>query len=609
MNRRWTTKRVWRVLRFVLIGLGVGGLLAATTDWNWRNQLNRSAADLLVRSLAPQIPVPHIAIVGIDDASLNSTSGYGRLTEWDRTLYARLLAELERAGARVVVFDVLFTGRASAGDAAFAQALRDHPNTVLAVAQADDDQTLAQPIDQLQVGNPLAHVTITPDSDGVLRRVPLLLSVADQQYETLGLAAARLWWNLPANSPLVVANDRATIANWLDLPVQADGALLVDYAGAGKTYPLYSFVSVVNGGLQPNELHDTIVLVGATGTALGDRHATPTTAVMDGVEFHANVLGSLLNRSALVEQSLGSRQAITMLVTLCLTALAGLRRPNVLLAVILGGAVLTPVVGAIALQNGLRLDVPSPLLAFGVVGLTLLALQNAGLRRDHAQVLGLFEQRTPPSVLRELLHSAERGTLHLGGERREVTVVFMDMRGFTALSERLPPEDMMNIINTYLTIIANALIEHGGTLNQYAGDQAMAIFNAPIAQTDHAARAVRAAYEALAAIERFNQSPQAQQLPARASFGAGVNTGVGVVGNVGAMERYDYSVIGDVTNVAARLCGAAPANSVYIGPDTLAENLGTLREQLASVGDLTFKGKEQPLAVSALILPGSGAMA
>jgi len=296
-------------------------------------------------------------------------------------------------------------------------------------------------------------------------------------------------------------------------------------------------------------------------------------------------------------------------VTLSLIALAGLRRPNVLLIVILGGAVLTPQVGAIALQNGLRLDVPGPLLTFGVVGLTLLALQNAGLRRDHAQVLELFEQRTPPSVLRELLHSAERGTLHLGGERREVTVVFMDMRGFTALSERLPPEDMMNIINTYLSIIANALIEHGGTLNQYAGDQAMAIFNAPIAQADHAARAVRAAYEALAAIERFNQSPQAQHLPARTSFGAGVNTGVGVVGNVGAMERYDYSVIGDVTNVAARLCGAAPANSVYIGPDTLAENLGALREQLASVGDLMFKGKDQPLTVSALILPPVGAAA
>ena len=162
MNRRWTTKRVWRVLRFVLIGLGVGGLLAATTDWNWRNQLNRSAADLLVRSLAPQVPVPHIAIVGIDDASLNSTSGYGRLTEWDRTLYARLLVELERAGARVVVFDVLFTGHASAGDAAFAQALRDHPNTVLAVAQADDDHTLAQPIDQLQVGNAAIPATIAP---------------------------------------------------------------------------------------------------------------------------------------------------------------------------------------------------------------------------------------------------------------------------------------------------------------------------------------------------------------------------------------------------------------------------------------------------------------
>lgn len=378
---------------------------------------------------------------------------------------------------------------------------------------------------------------------------------------------------------------------------------MLNYAGPNHTYPQVSLLAVLNGEVDPALFNDKIVLIGSTAAALGDRYTTPTSPLMDGVEIHANAIGTILNANALREQSTSSRRSITLGLVLALTLIAMIRRPWLLFSgmVIEASVILISAVSALQ-QQFLRIDLASPLLAIGLTGLVMLLVQNQLQRQDHTQVLELFAKRTPPSVLSELLKAAERGQLQLGGERREVSIVFMDMRGFTNLSDRLPPEAMMQIINTYLNLIAKALIDHGGTLNQYAGDQAMAIFNAPVAQPDHAQRAIRGAVAALEAIVAFNRSAAAQALPAQASFGAGINTGIGVVGNVGAHERYDYSVIGDVTNVAARLCGAAPANTIYLGPDTLAEELGDLQSLIQPIGPLALKGKEAPLEIAAIVV-------
>ncbi|ABX03588.1 adenylate/guanylate cyclase domain-containing protein [Herpetosiphon sp.] len=592
------SQQIRRGIWFSATGLACLLALLLSDSWGWRRQLDRSAADLLVRQLASYSPQPAIIIVAIDDQALSNETGFGRLTEWDRSIYARLLDKLH--AARVIVFDMLFTGANPAGDQAFTQALEPLEHPILAVSRDNQTNQIIEPASQLVTGRVvLAHSDIIADSDGVVRRIQ---THYDQTalYPAIALASAQAWWHLPAG--LQIEPTATTLTNGVVIPVN-NSSFMLNYAGSNHTYPQVSLLAVLNGEVDPALFNDKIVLIGSTAAALGDRYTTPTSALMDGVEIHANAIGTILNANALREQSSSSRRFITLGLVLALTLIAMIRRPWLLFSGMVIGASVMVISAVSALQQQLlRIDLASPLLAIGLTGLVMLLVQNNLQRQDHTQVLELFAKRTPPSVLSELLKAAERGQLQLGGERREVSIVFMDMRGFTNLSERLPPEAMMQIINTYLNLIAKALIGHGGTLNQYAGDQAMAIFNAPVAQPDHAQRAIRGAVAALEAIVAFNRSAAAQALPAQASFGAGINTGIGVVGNVGAHERYDYSVIGDVTNVAARLCGAAPANTIYLGPDTLAEDLGDLQSLIQPMGALALKGKEASLEIAAIVV-------
>jgi len=166
--------------------------------------------------------------------------------------------------------------------------------------------------------------------------------------------------------------------------------------------------------------------------------------------------------------------------------------------------------------------------------------------------LGAPMFQTSPNVLNQLLKTANDVDLQLGGEQRTISVVFIDMRGYTTIAEMLPPAQVMNIIKTYIGLIADTLLRYGATLTHYGGDQIMAIFNAPLDQPDHAERAVRATIIAIQEISRFNHSNAVQLLPVQAVFGAGINTGKAVVGNVGTDQRHFYTAIGDTVNIAAR---------------------------------------------------------
>ncbi|MCB0144134.1 MAG: adenylate/guanylate cyclase domain-containing protein, partial [Caldilineaceae bacterium] len=190
--------------------------------------------------------------------------------------------------------------------------------------------------------------------------------------------------------------------------------------------------------------------------------------------------------------------------------------------------------------------------------------------------------------------------------------VFIDMRNYTMLAETLAPERVMYIVNTYLGIIAEELIKFDGTLSQYVGDQAMAIFNAPVEQSDHAQRAVNATVAALEAVAVYNRSVCAEyeakgrigDPPLLANFGAGINTGDAVAGNIGTSERYNYTVIGDIVNVAARLCNAAPPGAVYLGPATQSAvvTCTELIERIDEVGPMSLKGKAEPMPVYSIQL-------
>ena len=334
---------------------------------------------------------------------------------------------------------------------------------------------------------------------------------------------------------------------------------------------------------------------------------------MYGVEIHANATATLLRGTALQEQSHTARRFVIVSLAVLLGLMGMLRKPFTLIMMMSFGVLGALMMAILAYQIGhMQLDTAGPLLTFGIVGPTVLVLQNLVQRRERSEIITLLSMQVSQNVSQQLLHVYDRNELVLGGELRQVSVVFIDMRNYTMLAETLAPERVMYIVNTYLGIIAEELIKFDGTLSQYVGDQAMAIFNAPVEQSDHAQRAVNATVAALEAVAVYNRSVCAEyeakgrigDPPLLANFGAGINTGDAVAGNIGTSERYNYTVIGDIVNVAARLCNAAPPGAIYLGPATQSAvvTCTELIERIDEVGPMSLKGKAEPMPVYSIQL-------
>lgn len=601
-----------RILIYPLITFVLGLTLCLMVDRSFYRQLSWRMSDLLLYRFALQVPHERIAIVGIDSASLSDETGFGqRLTEWDRTIYADLIHYLQAAGARVIVFDILFAGNSKQGDEALAAALRDFPNTVLNVVQSDGMYHMPAAI-LLATDPTLGHANVIADSDHVIRRVPLVSQSAGETYEALALNALRLFWQLPRNAPLQELDRSRLLPNGLLVPVDAEGNMLINFSPPGAYIaPQCGISTLLQAGAQasqrphcPDDLfQDKIVFVGATALAARDVHPTPV-GIMYGVEIHANVAASLLSGSALQEQTAASKRLVIIGLALLLGVLGMQRRPTTLVIAVSAGTTLFLLLAIVAFRTvHMRVDVAGPLLTFFCAGAAVLAVQNATQRREQREIITLLSMQISPNISRKLLHAYDRNELVLGGELRTITIVFIDMRNYTALAETLPPEQVMHVINTYLDIIATALIGHDGTVSQYVGDQAMALFNAPAEQADHGLLAVRATVAALRAVHEFNHSAAAKEtlaeIPLLPSFGAGINTGEAVAGNIGTNDRYNYTVIGDTVNVAARLCGAAPPGAIYLGPQTVAAHPAIRQEfpSLHPIEPLHVKGKAEPLDV------------
>jgi len=223
------------------------------------------------------------------------------------------------------------------------------------------------------------------------------------------------------------------------------------------------------------------------------------------------------------------------------------------------------VTGFLAFDKGYILDLFYPLMLLPVLYVSNIVYVVITEQSDRRFVKELFGRYISPQVANEIVSRADSGQLQLGGEQREVSVFFADIRGFTRISEQLSPEAVMQMLNTYLSVIADEVIHHDGIVNKFVGDNIMAVWNAPQSQPNHALLAVKAAWEAQ---QKLAELRQRDNRPIPVQFGIGINTGIAVAGNVGSAGRSEYTVIGDSINVASRICSATPGNEVWIGPET-----------------------------------------
>jgi adenylate cyclase len=576
-----------------------------------------------------------IVVAWIDQDAMDYMRGRGVPFPWPRSLYANVLDYLVTGGAKAVVFDVLFTepGLVAADDAEFGAALARAPRDVLAckfvayrdggfdaeetaqmaargitglsVPGARAERGFALPIPELAAPSAaLGFVNIAADADKVYRGYDLLRHWNGKAYPALALAAALL-----ATAPeqastegLAFDGQRLRVAG-RDIPVNHAAHMQLAFRGPPLTFAHVQFVNIFESMLatSANEtpiypaerFKDKVVLVGINAEGYADVVPTPLSKDFPGVELHATALDNLLRGDALRpiggELLLGAGAAL--LATVLVFVLPGTLWP----ALALAGLLLAIVVSSFALfARGAVLPTAAP--AVGVLlaggGAFLWRLTFEGKKRR--EMKRAFTSYLAPEVVAEVLKDPDR--VKLGGETREVTLLFTDLAGFTALAEHLDAQQLVAFLNDYFTRMCDRVLEQRGVIDKFIGDAIMAMFGAPLPEPAHSARAVRAALAMLAEMDHINAELTAKGKPAVVTR-IGIHAGAAVVGNMGSNKRFDYTAIGDTVNLASRLEGANKAFGTLCLVSEAAWQQGGAGVFGREVGLVRVKGRAQPIRV------------
>lgn len=577
-GRRYRTALWLGVLAVVLAGAadaaGFWERLEGIT-WDWRA---RRLADPAPRDIG-------IKLVLIDGPSLTRIATEQEVRwPWPRAYFAALLEYLHADGARAVVFDLDFvepSGHSVEDDTLlraaiepmrnFAMPLRlqgeamdwpqsDSPLTVHASVHAEPRAGATFSHRDVVGGLALAfgHVAHEPAPDGIVRHVRAVYEFAGRTVPQLAIAGYAVGAELP---PVAVEADELRLGD-KRYPLTSDGDLLLRYraprAEDGHLYEAFSaagiLADVANGRSPTGRYRDAYVLVGVSAENLFDNWATPVNPVTAGVEVHATVLDNLLHEGFLRPVPAW----IVMLAALALAVFAAvvLLRSSGLLWNLAGAALLVPLPLACAFAAyaaGRALPAVWPTIAVGLAVFGAGSLNYATEGRRRLYLRRAFEHYLSPKVIARIVEDPAR--LELGGERRQVSVLFSDIEGFTGISERMDPHDLGLLLNDVLGDLTDIVLDEYGTLDKYQGDAILAFWNAPADQADHAACAVRAGirFQRRLAERRVEFAERAgRDLRVR----VGVHTGIATVGNFGSGRRFSYTALGDTVNLASRLEGA-----------------------------------------------------
>jgi len=445
------------------------------------------------------------------------------------------------------------------------------------------------------------------EDDGATRRYYTAIRFGDQVYAPLSLQLARMARGLNRADLAFVAGRRTVGLGGSESPLDVRGRLLIDYLGPRGTFRTISAADVMAGRVKASVLRDKIVLIGPNDSANIDKAITPFDPLLPGVELHATVIHNVLHGEGLRQVSwLWNLLAVVLLgLATVLVHVRRLRRRFLWIAVGSIVVLVAYLVGAQLLFNGGRwIAVIFPVGGYLAATLVTLVLGFLTEGLEKRRIRLLFAQYLHTDVIREL--TDDPAALKLGGERREVTVLFSDIRGFSSIAERLDPQELALLINQYLTPMTDAVLDEQGYLDKYIGDAIMALFGAPRYRADHPDLAARTAVTMIARLARLNrQWKDRDWAPMR--IGIGMNLGEVSLGNFGSERRFEYTAIGDTVNLASRLEGL---NKVYGTAILVAGPLAERLEDgwwLREIDLVRVKGKEIATQIFELLGPRSEA--
>lgn len=603
-----------RVLRAMLVGLlvsiAVTGLSRTGVLAGWETR----AVDAFL-FLRDRVPAPEIVLVVVDDEAFEAL---GQRQPLSRRYLADLADFLLRSGAKVVALDVVITAPSVAAEdqallATVRRWSRTRPGALvlasLATSEAQGGGYRMLPPFSPELRERVGFANAPLGADGAIRRFTPLLSAAEGgRLPSLALAALAASTGLSARE---LSEGIAPARGAIPLPVREDDGRIrtaevrltqlagrpwrIDYTGppgAFTSFPSEPLVALGRSGTEPdpdNPFRDRIVLVGATFAESRDFHPTPT-GLMAGVEIQAHMVNTLLSRRTLLPPPWYLNVALLAAVCVSVSVLSLWLRPGWLALVGLGlVAALVAASYAAYTRGGYWLDFLAPLLG------TLAYLQGAHVLRRR-RLRSAFGQYVSPQLMEQVLRSG----VPLGGEVRQVTVLVSDLRGFTTLSERLPPEVVSEVMNEYLTAMVDVILAHKGLVQDFVGDGIMAVYGAPLDDPEHCWHAVRTAVGMQSALEALNRRRgPADREPL--AMGIAVHTGIVFAGTLGAPRKKKYAVLGDTVNTTSRMEGL----NCDLGTRILISGaaLAVLKERVVvrDRGSVPVKGRSEPVEIFELL--------
>ncbi|HEY9151514.1 MAG TPA: adenylate/guanylate cyclase domain-containing protein [Anaerolineales bacterium] len=519
------------------------------------NSLELGAHDVLMQVRGVRPTSGNIVIVAIDDASFQWTKYEW---PWPRAYLAQIVDAVNKGGARVVGVDILLTeaGKDAGGDAALAQALSQSSSAISdmeVLRPQPDTVSLSLPIEPIRSAlKEMGITTIVQDKDAVTRSIQAYDSYNGQIYYNWAFQVASQYLNVPPPSNV---NPNSMTFNDQQVPLR-NGLLLVNYNGPAATYPTYPAYQVALGDVlqeNPNAFKDKIVLIGATTITLHDVYATPFSAQQPtpGVEIVANAVDTLLRGNYLKETPPWVALLIIIFMAIVASQVSRIQRPSLTILIMAIGMILYAVLTySIFAIKGLYIPTVAPqmMLFLGVVLPTL--EQSVSQELEKRRVRNLFSRFISPEMVDQLIETQDINSLN---KRANLSILFSDIRGFTTLSEKLSPEEVVSVLNPYLEAMTKVIETHGGTVDKYEGDAIVAFFGEPVVHEDHALRAVRTAVDMRKALVELHQLWEKQGRPFHIEIGVGVNSGEVFVGLLGSAQRINYTIIGDNANLASRL--------------------------------------------------------
>lgn len=530
-----------------------------------------------------------IIIVSIDDKSLQEIGRW----PWQRERFTEFFYKVNNSKA-ILVDVAFFENYSEIADKELGEAIKSNGNVILAMEYTDFEKQNGKvigkefmlPIEPLRnSAKELAYINILTDADGITRAI---------------------LWDLSREYPSFAYSG---YKNYFEKEISYDNQrFLINFIDKPGSFQTVSFSDVINNRTDLEIFKDKLVLVGTTSPDLHDDYFVPTSygKAMPGVEIHANAIQTVINKSFLKEQPKLSVIFIIFLFSIIVSLL--LYKTKIWVASVISFFLLLGYIlfSIKIFDYGIIMNLVYPVITVLFTFIPIVSSFYLFEEKQKRKIKNAFSKYVSHTLVEQIVRNPDK--LKLGGEKKEITIFFSDIRGFTTISEKLKPEQLVHILNEYLTAMTNIIMNHNGLVDKYIGDAIMALWNVPLDENKHAELACIASLEMKNKLAELNNKwhQENPELKETLNIGIGLNTGEAIIGNVGSEERFDYTAIGDCVNLASRIEGLNKnyRTNTIISENTLkslkeigAENKFILRE----LDYVSVKGKKEPIKIYELI--------